>query len=349
MAVRYAVASGNWSNTATWDGGTLPTSSDDVYANGFTVTIDQNVTVLSIRTTPQSPAVVGGTFILTNGITVTANLINGATNAFQFALNSPNSCTIIGNLSNNPLSINVGVLLLISGNGTVNVIGNLTPVQNSQCVSLTGAGSTLNVTGYVVGQGSGGNGIFSTTSANINVNGTVSGGSTNPSQAISLSGAATVTINGILNAGGNTYGIQSTGGAFITINGQVNASTGFSGIYISSTTGAVVLNGNAVNNVGRMAIWAPIIYISNSVSNWKFTKTDLTTDRTLYSADTLPGVPSEINVRQGTIYGPSNELVGTLTIPPSGSVALGVPVDDGVGTAIISITDMGALIASYIV
>lgn len=49
MAVRFAIASGNWSNTAIWDNGALPLAGDDVYANGFTVTIDQNITVLSLR------------------------------------------------------------------------------------------------------------------------------------------------------------------------------------------------------------------------------------------------------------------------------------------------------------
>ena len=66
MAFRYAVATGNWSNTATWDGGTLPTSADDVFSNGFTVTINGTFTVLSIRNTSNasSPTIAaGGQFI----------------------------------------------------------------------------------------------------------------------------------------------------------------------------------------------------------------------------------------------------------------------------------------------
>lgn len=45
MATRFATATGNWSNTAIWDGGTLPLSDDTVHPNGFTVTIDQDITI----------------------------------------------------------------------------------------------------------------------------------------------------------------------------------------------------------------------------------------------------------------------------------------------------------------
>jgi hypothetical protein len=72
------------------------------------------------------------------------------------------------------------------------------------------------------------------------------------------------------------------------------------------------------------------------------------TNKTLYSAGTALGNPAITDVRNGVTYA-SGSLTGTLIVPPSGSVALGVPVDDGVGTAMISITDMGALLASYIV
>lgn len=51
MATRFAVASGNWSNTAIWDGGILPASTDDVYTNNYTVTLDQDITIASLRNT----------------------------------------------------------------------------------------------------------------------------------------------------------------------------------------------------------------------------------------------------------------------------------------------------------
>jgi hypothetical protein len=58
--------------------------------------------------------------------------------------------------------------------------------------------------------------------------------------------------------------------------------------------------------------------------------------RPLYTADSVGGNPAVANVRSGTIYGPSSELAGTLAVPPTGSVALGVPVDNTTGTAIIT-------------
>ena len=45
MALRVAVATGNWSNPAIWNGGVLPSAGDIVASNNFIVTIDQNIHV----------------------------------------------------------------------------------------------------------------------------------------------------------------------------------------------------------------------------------------------------------------------------------------------------------------
>jgi len=45
MAIRFARQAGNWSDPLTWeDGLTIPTTGDEVYLNGYNVTIDQDVT-----------------------------------------------------------------------------------------------------------------------------------------------------------------------------------------------------------------------------------------------------------------------------------------------------------------
>lgn len=48
MPLKSAIASGNWSDPAIWDAGQLPRVDDVVASNGFTVTIDQTVTVLQL-------------------------------------------------------------------------------------------------------------------------------------------------------------------------------------------------------------------------------------------------------------------------------------------------------------
>jgi hypothetical protein len=56
MALRIAIANGNWSNPSTWYLGVKPAAGDIVASNGFTVTIDENVNVDSITNTVQAAA-----------------------------------------------------------------------------------------------------------------------------------------------------------------------------------------------------------------------------------------------------------------------------------------------------
>jgi hypothetical protein len=54
MGLKVAVATGNWSNPATWNGGVLPNPGDVVASNNFTVTIDQNINVDLLTNTVQA-------------------------------------------------------------------------------------------------------------------------------------------------------------------------------------------------------------------------------------------------------------------------------------------------------
>lgn len=59
MATINAAATGNWSAPATWIGGVLPGPGDIARANGYTVTIDQDISVKLLSNGPENPA---GTF-----------------------------------------------------------------------------------------------------------------------------------------------------------------------------------------------------------------------------------------------------------------------------------------------
>jgi len=57
MAIRWAISSGAFSSTSTWNDGTLlgiPTTGDDVFTNGFTVNMDTNATVNSLNNTARA-------------------------------------------------------------------------------------------------------------------------------------------------------------------------------------------------------------------------------------------------------------------------------------------------------
>jgi hypothetical protein len=60
MPNRWPISSGNWSKAAIWSGSIIPTASDDVFMNNQIVTLDQNVTVTSIRNIATGSVIAGG-------------------------------------------------------------------------------------------------------------------------------------------------------------------------------------------------------------------------------------------------------------------------------------------------
>jgi hypothetical protein len=86
MAVRFAIATGNWSNTAIWDSGALPATTDDIFANGNTITIDQDITVASLRNTTSNVALVNMPIPAMTGNTQPSGIVNAgsdSTNAWK--------------------------------------------------------------------------------------------------------------------------------------------------------------------------------------------------------------------------------------------------------------------------
>lgn len=96
MAVRYAVNNGNWSDVATWDGGaSLPTVGDDVYANGYTITVDQNIEVDKISTEVcPTTSVGGGRFSANAARNIIANVYAGT----SYCLYITQGSIVIGNV-----------------------------------------------------------------------------------------------------------------------------------------------------------------------------------------------------------------------------------------------------------
>lgn len=271
MADKKAVATGPWSSTSTWDGGTLPSSTDDVYANGFTVTIDQDITANTLRTTSGTGITAGGGFVIASGSPVVtipgglnATLYNGVNTSYILTI-SGGTPTINANATAGNQTARHAVN--ITG-GTVTWVGSATGgsavasvygiVVNAATLNLTGAvagGSTgaailvnhasavVNVTGNVTtGNGSSGYGIHVFAAGTLVVNGNVTGGSSNGAYGINIAAAAAVTINGNVTGGtsGSTpHGINLTSTPTLTVNGNVAGNAG-TGINAVASNGALI-------------------------------------------------------------------------------------------------------------
>jgi len=267
MANIKAVANGNWSNTATWDGGILPTSADDVFANGFTVTINGTFTVLSIRNTSGTGIVAGGQFIYANGgnLTCTAStgIIVGSTSpTLEMTLASPNTATFNGSVLTMTNTTNY-IAIRHSSTGTLNCNGNYNldgANSNRSLISVTSTG-TLNIVGdvtsTVTGIASNLNAIQMATNGTINITGnvTASTNTTLSSSTIFISSVGNLNITGNTTAN-STPAIYLTGAVNYTQIGNVNASTTQSAIYNTNAAATISVTGIITAGSGAPAIYA---------------------------------------------------------------------------------------------
>lgn len=375
MAIRWAVASGNWSNTATWDGGTLPTSTDDVFANNFTVTIDQDITAITLRNTSNtSPAITQGGQFVVSGNTGTRNItLTGTRQSVSFnnsglwqassALTLFNVTATSGftlNLSSPAASpnTNIGFLVTINGNCTINYSGimNQNPSFFSQFVANASASNgNLTIVGNPVGFS--GTGVIQILASGytLNVIGNVTAGAEN---AVYLTQAATVNITGnVTAAASNAIAWNGGSGGVVNVTGNVTAAAA-AGISNNSTNQTIVINGNVTASSSNNGIIGntigTIVTVNGNLTNvsdcmavfaikMRISPTTQQTwtfqtgsgNRQLSTSNVFSGYPSVSDVRSGVVYA-SGSLTGTCNVPAAASVAFGVPVDNTTGTAIIT-------------
>lgn len=260
MANVYATKNGNWSDTTVWNTGSLPTASDDVFANNFTVTINQNVNVLSIRTTSDTGINAGGGFVLDNAFNITADIRAGGTagsqNCLTINFNSPNSCTLTGNIYGSLVnSLNDVSGVRNNGTGSVTVNGNIYGggggATGSRRIGYRNASTgNLTINGNIYGNQSGlgasehdgvriysacivaitGN-IYASTTSNVGLRGeagtyTITGKifgdqtTTNGGHGATFTNC-NITINGDCEGGLASYGVVISGGSVFNITGNI--------------------------------------------------------------------------------------------------------------------------------
>lgn len=321
MAIVRAIASGNWSNTAIWNTGALPTSNDDVYSNTYTITIDQNVTVLSISNASATGVTAGGGFTVSaNGLTIT--------------------CTGTGITAGSGANVHCITSNLTAGN-TLTIVSNVTGGSASGVGVLNNSSGTVNITGNALGGSSNPSyAVLNNSTGAINLTGNATGGSQANSNAVRNGSTGTVVVVGTATAGSNTsFGIDNASTGTFTHTGTVQA-TGHAAVQGLSASGTLILSGPFLtNNTGVNPVYALRWFWANSnvtPTYYQIRTANLATIRPLYTADSVGGNPAASNVRSGTVYGPAGELTGTCAVPGASSVLSGVPVDNTTGTATIS-------------
>lgn len=383
MAIRYAVASGNWSSTATWNGGTLPTSADDVYANTFTVNIDQNINVLSLQTGTTTGVTVGGTFTCSTSQTITATAAVGI---------RPGSASTCLTITGGTVTVYANVYGALSGTGfwgitangtgTLNIFGSVNGASNGGGIDIPSSSVTLNVTGDVVGGSGAYAGIRAVTTGSITITGNITGGGGTAAYGLGIATAVPtlVTVTGTITSGtsATANGINGTVATVYVLTGSI---IGAAAIAVSLTNGIVTSVGsvtaasgspgivNATNNLSALVtVTGPLNSSSTGLTfpvlayrfriktgqtnSWVAWRDDTGTNGNEVrwnTSDISGGNPSAANVRLGTIFGKSNEFTGSLAVPPASSVASGVPVDNTIGTAAVKLEDIAAVTGAQIV
>jgi hypothetical protein len=311
MPTYFARKAGNINATDVWATAPAGTASavtfaagDVLMANSFAITVNVSTDLGGagqVRNDTTGGATAGGSFTLSNGVTLTANVFSSASVAcLIFNGVSPNSATLVGNITNPSNGVTSATN---SSTGTLNITGNVTGGTGGSSHGATNASTgTITITGNVTGGG-----------------GLLSHGATNAS--------------GTLNVIGNCTGGNSTGtGAFqnstgiLSIIGTVTASQTAAGVAGANVQQTTLLTGPFITelNRGTAPVYCAAWRWNSSLSNSTYLEvatSNFGTKRNLYTADNITGMPAASNVKTGVTYGPVGELTGTFDFVQSPSAA----------------------------
>lgn len=285
-------------------------------------------------------------------LVLTGSFVGGpATSGGSHAIakSSTGTITILGNVSG---SIGGG----FNNRGLNSTAGNTVVIGNVRGGSIGAGNSGINQSAgnlTVIGNVAGGPGAdASTTQAGIGfagavltITGSVSSGTATNANPVGIdiqAGTPTINISGSV-TGGTAAGISAISSTVtLTVNGNVTAGTNAVGVSLTSTSTATIL-GNLTNVNGINAFYGPNLRLaSGSLQTWAFT-TPTGVARTLFTQQQIGDQPLTSNVRNGISYG-NPTRTGTMIVPPSGSVALGVAVDTGTGSASLNATQVASTI-----
>jgi hypothetical protein len=309
-ATRTASATGNWNQTATWGGSSVPVAGDTVYINsGVTVTVTANAACASISwaSPSSSPSYLtvnsSVTLDVSGNITTTAS--QGTKIIDAYGTINAGSITLASNAS--PAGIGA---FRIWDNGVVNITGDFTFSGTLCWFAFAGSSSgTLNIGGNL---GSGCSYVWTAGPGTINFNGT-------SAQTIgykSTSAGYTFNILKINNTAGVTPASGSSAGPNITTLTIADVTSGSvfnDGAYTIATATTLNLNSGTYNCTAATFPWGTLNAGTGTV-NYSLAGAQTVANKTYYNLG-LSGSGNKTFSTAGTI---SN----TLSISGSAKAAL---------------------------
>ena len=316
MALIVSAANGNFNAGATWVGGVVPGVGDEARTS-HTVTITADVTCDQVSNTA------GGTFVLSNNVTLTANVLHTSTNSGSYAVrlnaSAPAQAWIVGNCTGGESAVNSAAVANLS-TGTLHISGILLAgsigSSGNAVAALNNSTGTLNVTGNCTGGGgaASNNAALNKSTGMLNITGNCTGGGNATSFGAANGSTGTMLVVGTIQASEFTSGVGGTNRAQVTL---------LTGPFLISTT-------FGVNPIGCTA-WRWASALNNQTYLEVGTQT-LLQKRNLVTPDNATNFPTASDVRSGTAYGIGGVVTGTCVVPNPAQVAAGTPVDDTVGT-----------------
>jgi hypothetical protein len=388
MPTYFARKAGNinaadvWATTPTGAASNLfPTftNADVLVANSFGITVNVSTTVAEVRNDTTGGATLGGTFTLSAGVTLTANIFSAYYANGLSCVAASVSSNIVGNVTivtsgNASSQLNRAVIFTGTPGTALNITGNIiTPsgFTHALIVDCQTLGGQLNITGNLLGNAGSGNNSIAFGSGVSNTGTITITGNILAGNAVAISSNSTnlpINVTGTV-TGGNTgvFGISNFSTSTCTIVGSAVGGVGGAGVSNSSTGTIRVTRavGNAFGPgntaglaaaVGAANVGVGVIeieqleYGTNGMSPTSgtgirlkkantnvaiFNYADTAGAKTLIDATANAAMPAASNVRSGVSYA-SGALTGSCAVPAAGSVSLGVPVDAGFGTAVLT-------------
>ena len=379
MPTYFARKAGNINATDVWATAPAGTASavtfvagDVLMANSFAITVNISTNLGStgqVRNDATSGATAGGGFVLSDGVTLTANVFAGASPCVS--ISGTVSASVVGNLNGGTgtggRAINHSSSGLLTVTATTIAAGS---ASDTNGILASGSGSTsITCTSLSAGTGSNNTpGLRLDSTGSHSFSGNATGGSLVGCHAYQLNAATTATLTGNFTGGSNAtaYGAINSVLGNLNIVGQSIGGTAAPGAHNTSTgtisvtravgngfgpgstglTAAAGVNNAAMGVVefqeiefglrGQPPLTGTGFRLKKANTNVAvFNYADTAGAKTLIDATQNAAMPAATDVRFGVSYA-SGALTGSAYIPAAGSVSLGVPVDATTGTAVLT-------------